>query len=46
MHGWMFDLWTGQAMVEGGRLKRHAVKVVGNDVLVEDLNPDPNRASK
>jgi nitrite reductase/ring-hydroxylating ferredoxin subunit len=46
MDGWTFDLWTGQAMVGGRRLKRYAVKVVGNDVLVEDPNPDPNRAWK
>ena len=46
MHGWTFDLWTGQATIGGGRLKRYAVKVVGNDVLVEDPSPDPEWASK
>mgnify|MGYP001363653538 CR=1 FL=1 len=41
MHGWTFDVSTGHATVGGGRLKRYAVKVVGNDVLVEGPNPDP-----
>jgi len=44
MHGWTFDVSTGQATVGGGRLKRYAVKVVGNDVLVETPNPDPDWA--
>jgi len=46
MHGWTFDLSTGQAMVGGGRLKRFGVKVVGNDVLVEAPKPDPDWALK
>ena len=46
MHGWTFDLTTGQATVGGGRLKHYAVKVVGNDVLIEAPNPDPDWALK
>jgi nitrite reductase/ring-hydroxylating ferredoxin subunit len=41
MHGWTFDVSTGQATVGGGHLKRYAVKVVGNDVLVEAPNAGP-----
>lgn len=44
MHGWTFDVSTGQATVGGGRLKRYAVKVVGNDVLVEAPKRDPDWA--
>ena len=46
MHGWAFDVSTGQATVGGGRLKRYAVKVDGNDVLIEAPNPDPDWAQK
>lgn len=46
MHGWTFDISTGQATVGGGRLKRFAVKVDGNDVFVEAPNPDPDWALK
>jgi nitrite reductase (NADH) small subunit len=46
MHGWSFDLTTGKATVGGGRLKCYSVKVVGNDVLVEEPNPNPDWASR
>ena len=46
MHGWTFDITTGVSIVGGGRLKRYAVKVVGNDVLVETPNPEPDWAKK
>lgn len=41
MHGWTFDLSTGQPTVGSGRLKRYTVKVIGNDVLVEAPKTDP-----
>jgi nitrite reductase/ring-hydroxylating ferredoxin subunit len=44
MHGWTFDLSTGKATVGGGRLKRFAVKVEGNDVLVEAPGSEPDWA--
>jgi nitrite reductase (NADH) small subunit len=44
MHGWTFNVSTGKAIVGGGRLKRYAVKVVGNDVLVEAPDSDPEWA--
>lgn len=46
MHGWTFNVSTGQATVGGGRLKRYKVKIDGNDVLIEAPNPDPDWALK
>jgi nitrite reductase (NADH) small subunit len=42
MHGWTFDLQSGQATIGGGRLKRYAVKVVGNDILIEAPDTEPD----
>ena len=44
MHGWTFNLSTGQAVVGGGRLRRYAVKIVGNDILVEASHSEPDWA--
>ena len=46
MHGWTFDLASGQATVGGGRLKRYAVKVVGSDILVEAPSDQPDWVKK
>jgi 3-phenylpropionate/trans-cinnamate dioxygenase ferredoxin subunit len=46
MHGWVFDISTGQAKVGGGRLKRYSVKVNGNDVLLEVPDSEPDWAKK
>jgi nitrite reductase/ring-hydroxylating ferredoxin subunit len=46
MHGWTFDLASGQATVGGGKLKRFAVKVVGDDILVEAPSEEPDWAKK
>jgi nitrite reductase/ring-hydroxylating ferredoxin subunit len=46
MHGWTFDLASGKATIGGGRLKRYAVKVVGNDILIEVPNDEPDWAKK
>jgi nitrite reductase/ring-hydroxylating ferredoxin subunit len=46
MHGWVFDIPTGQAIVGGGRLKSYAVKTEGNDILVEVPDPEPDWAKK
>ena len=46
MHGWTFDLASGMATIGGGRLKRYAVKVVGNDILVEAPDDEPDWAKK
>ena len=46
MHGWTFDLTTGQPTAGGGKLKRYVVKVVGNDVLMEAPDPEPEWAKK
>jgi NAD(P)H-dependent nitrite reductase small subunit len=35
MHGWTYSLETGKASVGNGRVRTYAVKVVGDDVLVE-----------
>ncbi len=35
MHGWTFDLVSGQALKGDGRVRTYAVKVEGSDVLVE-----------
>jgi nitrite reductase/ring-hydroxylating ferredoxin subunit len=44
MHGWTFDLSTGQATIGGGRLKCYSVQVDGDDVLVEAPDSDPDWA--
>ena len=41
MHGWTFDLKTGQGTNGGGRLKRYEVKLVGSEVWVEQPRSDP-----
>ena len=46
MHGWTFDLASGKATIGGGRLKRYAVKVDGNDILVEVPDDEPDWAKK
>ncbi len=38
MHGWSFDLRTGRAVRGNGRLKRHDVKVINDEVWI-DLEP-------
>jgi 3-phenylpropionate/trans-cinnamate dioxygenase ferredoxin subunit len=35
MHGWTYSLETGKAISGGGSVKTYAVKVVGDDILVE-----------
>ena len=44
MHGWTFDLATGIATIGGGRLKRFAVKVVGNEIHIEYPTDEPDWA--
>lgn len=46
MHGWTFDLTSGQATVGGGKLRRFTVKVVGNDILIEAPDTEPEWAKK
>jgi nitrite reductase (NADH) small subunit len=46
MHGWTFDLASGKATIGGGRLKRFEVKVVGNDILIEAPEDEPDWAKK
>ncbi|MCX6133732.1 MAG: Rieske 2Fe-2S domain-containing protein [Ignavibacteriales bacterium] len=46
MHGWTFDLASGKATIGGGRLKRYSLKVVGEDILVEVPNDEPDWAKK
>ena len=46
MHGWAFDLASGEATIGGGRLKRYTVKVVGDDILVEAPDDEPDWAKK
>lgn len=36
MHGWTFDLQTGNAVNGNGRLKKYNVRVDGNEVWVEN----------
>lgn len=46
MHGWTFDLASGNATIGGGKLRRYAVKVVGNDILIEAPDGEPDWAKK
>ena len=39
MHGWTYSLATGQATVGNGRVRTFAVKVVGDNVLVDVGEP-------
>jgi nitrite reductase/ring-hydroxylating ferredoxin subunit len=36
MHGWRFDLRTGQSVNNSGRLKWYRTKVIGDEVWVEE----------
>ena len=44
MHGWTFDLATGNATIGGGRLKRFGVKIVGSEIHVESPDDEPDWA--
>jgi nitrite reductase/ring-hydroxylating ferredoxin subunit len=35
MHGWTFDLRTGTSIIGNGNLRRYNVKIVGDDVWLE-----------
>ena len=35
MHGWTYDLRTGKGIIGNGNLKQYAVKVIGDDVWIE-----------
>lgn len=38
MHGWTFDLRTGRPVIGNGNLKCYHVKIVGDDVWLEQPN--------
>jgi nitrite reductase/ring-hydroxylating ferredoxin subunit len=37
MHAWSFDVRSGKAVAGNGRLKTFELRVVGNEVLIKNL---------